>query len=93
MHQYKSEHGVVDIRTDLVRSVGRGHPIWSRNPGGDRFTQRGNGGISVRLEQTVFDLTEDVPNRLALFRQFNRKRGLEVGNQSRNVFGLKSFEI
>lgn len=47
MHQYKSQHGVVDVGADLIRSIGRGHPVGSRNASGDRVVQRGDSWLGV----------------------------------------------
>lgn len=93
MHQHQSEHGGVNVRANLIWAICGRHPIGGSNARSDGLVQRGNGRLGVGLEESVFDLLQDISHSLAFFRQLDRERCLKVGNQLRHILGLKCLEI
>lgn len=93
MHQHQSEHGAVDIWANLIWAIGGRHPVGGGNARSDGFVQGRNSWLGVRLEESIFDLLQDISNSLALFCQLDRERCLKVGDQLRHIFGLQGLEI
>ena len=73
MDKHKSQHGVVNIRPDLLGARDGRLPIGGSDAIDNRCVQFVDCWFSVRLEQAVVNLTEDVANSIGFLSQLDGK--------------------
>lgn len=87
------QHGVVDIRPDMLRWAGGWNPVRRSDALADVRVQRGNRGLRVGLEEPSIDLVDYVTYGLGLLCQLDRESCLKVRHESRDEVRLECLEI